>query len=711
MRPMLKVFMVLALSTGLGAKSAAQVSPALTPKPKPAASSATPLVSAHSLPAPAKPQPKPKPEAQAAAKPVQPEAIVLPPAQASGARLAPGTPIPPAELEAFVDGVVRQAMTTDHIAGAAVSVVQNGQVVLDKGYGFAGPDRAVDPNTTLFRVGSISKTFTWIALMKEVEAGRMRLDAPINLYLPEPLQIKDQGFSRPIYVRDLMTHSAGFEDRSLGQLFEEDAARVRPLTDYLREERPRRVRAPGVVSVYSNYGAMLAGEAVAYVDGHPYQDLIDSEILNPLGMSHTSAREPYPARAELPRPMPADLAANLSTGYRWAGGTWRPQTFEYVTQGAPAGAVSSSAGDMARYMLMILNGGQLSGATVYGPDTAKGFRTTLQSSAPGVNGWDDGFMEFSLPGGFRGQGHGGDTLWFHSAMVTVPDLNLGVFVTTNTDTGPALTMQLPQQIVGRFYAPPPISPKPGVPSLVDDKAVYAGTYLDDRRPYHGLEKFVFTLIGQANIGISRDGRLVTPGGGGGQSWVPDGPAGHFQRVDGPETTAFQIENGRAVRWYTASGVTAFDRIGPLYQTRVLALMAALAALASIATLVGLAVRDSRESRQTPTQARASLVQTTISLLWLVAMAGFGAWAAGSSDLGKIMYGWPGPLVITASACALVAALLTLLVVVMTPVVWRGGRRLDSWTIGRKLRFTLTTLIFAAFSFQLLMWGALAPWSG
>src|SRR5580698_3504360 len=213
MRPMLKVFMVLALSTGLGAKSAAQVSPALTPKPKPAASSATPLVSAHSLPAPAKPQPKPKPEAQAAAKPVQPEAIVLPPAQASGARLAPGTPIPPAELEAFVDGVVRQAMTTDHIAGAAVSVVQNGQVVLDKGYGFAGPDRAVDPNTTLFRVGSISKTFTWIALMKEVEAGRMRLDAPINLYLPEPLQIKDQGFSRPIYVRDLMTHSAGFEDR------------------------------------------------------------------------------------------------------------------------------------------------------------------------------------------------------------------------------------------------------------------------------------------------------------------------------------------------------------------------------------------------------------------------------------------------------------------------------------------------------------------
>ena len=703
--------MVLALAAGAGlaANGLAQVPTALAPKPHPAAaSSAAPLAAAHPLSTLAPAKPKVPVQVQAAAKPVQ--SVPLP-VQASGARLAPGTPIPPAELEAFVDGVVRQAMTSRHIAGAAVSVVQNGQVVMDKGYGFAAPGRAVDPNTTLFRVGSISKTFTWIALMKEVEAGRMRLDAPINLYLPEPLQVKDQGFRRPIYVRDLMTHSSGFEDRSLGQLFEDEPARVRPLADYLREERPRRVREPGVVSVYSNYGAMLAGEAVAYVNGHPYQDLIDAEITGPLGMAHTSAREPYPVRADLPRPMPAALAGALSTGYRWAGGTYRPQAFEYVTQGAPAGAVSSTAGDMARYMLMILNGGQLDGATLYGPNTAKGFRTTLQSSAPGVNGWDNGFMEFALPGGFRGQGHGGDTLWFHSILVTVPDLNLGVFVTTNTDTGPELTTQLPQAIVGRFYAAPPISPRPGVPALVDDRAVYAGTYLDDRRPYHGLEKFVFTLIGQAKIAVTNDGRLLTPGGGGAQAWIPDGPAGHFQRVDGPENTAFDIQNGKAVRWYTASGATAFDRIGPLYQAPVLGLMAALTALASIATLVGLAVRDTRESRQTPSQARASLVQTTISLLWLVAMASFGVWAAGSADLGKIMYGWPGPWVLVASACALVAALLTVLALVLTPVVWRGGRRLDSWTIGRKLRFTLTTLIFAAFSLQLLMWGALAPWSG
>ena len=708
--------MVLALSAGagLGANSLAQVRPA--PHRAAAASSAKALATAHRPPTPA----KPKPKAQSAAKPAQPTPkptpkpapkAAPPVAQAAGVPLAPGTPIPPAELEAFVDGVVRESMATRHIAGVAVSVVQGGQVVMAKGYGFARAGRAVDPSTTLFRIGSISKTFTWIALMKEVEAGHMRLDAPINLYLPEPLLVKDQGFSHPVRVRDLMTHSAGFEDRTLGQLFEKDPDRVRPLADYLREERPRRVREAGSLPVYSNYGAMLAGEAVSYVAGHPYQDLVESEIIAPLGLAHTTFREPYPPRADLPKPMPAALAGALSSGYRWAGGTYQPQAFEFVSQGAPAGAASSTASDMARYMLMILNGGQLDGATVYGPATAKGFRTTLQASAPGVNGWDDGFMEFALPGGFRGQGHEGDTLWFHSAMVTIPELNLGVFVTTNTDTGPELVSQLPQRIVARFYAPAQVFPRPGARGLVEDRAVYAGAYLNDRRPYHGLEKFVFLLIGQAAISVSDDGRLLTPDGDGVQAWVPAGPPGHFQSIDSPQTTAFEIQKGRAVRWYAPSGATAFDRIGPLYQVRMLALMAGLAALASIATLIGLAVRDRRESRQTPTQARASLVQTTISLLWLTAMASFGAWAAGAGDVGKIVYGWPGPLVLIASACALVGAMLTLFALVMTPLVWRGGRRLDSWTLGRQLRFTATSLIFAAFSLQLLLWGALAPWSG
>jgi CubicO group peptidase (beta-lactamase class C family)/fumarate reductase subunit C len=619
--------------------------------------------------------------------------------------------MPAAEVEAFVDGAVREAMARDHIAGATVAVVQDGQVVLKKGYGFAGPARVVDPDATLFRIGSISKTFTWIALMKEAEGGRIRPATPVNLYLPEQAQVKDQGFKQPILVRDLMNHSAGFADRTLGQLFERDPRRVRSLAVYLRQERPRRVREPGQLPTYSNYGAALAGEAVSWVNNRPFQDLVEAEILKPLQMAHTSFREPYPPRADLPAPLSSTLAAQVSTGYRWAGGVFQPQAFEYVTQAAPAGAASASAGDMARYMLMILDGGQLDGATIYGPDTARAFRTTSKAAAPGVAGIDNGFLEYDLPGGFRGQGHAGDTLWFHSAMVTVPALRLGVFISTNTDTGVRLADGLAARIVARFYASPSETLRPGSPDLAGQSRVYDGAYLTTRRPYNGLEQFIFLLTGQARVHVTHEGRLLIATAEGAHAWVPDGPAGHFIRADGPRTSVFQISNGRAVRWFDPSGVVAYDRVGPLREVGALALAAGLAAVASIATLVGPFTRDRREFRQTPTQGRAGQLQSAIAVLWLIAMLLFGVFALRSRDLGYVMYAWPTPYLLIASACALVAALLTAVTVAMAPAVWRGGRRVDSWTAWRKLRFSLSTLIFAAFSVVLATWGALEPWSG
>jgi CubicO group peptidase (beta-lactamase class C family) len=709
MRPLVKLGLALACGAAL-ASSASGGGAQTGASGGPPAASAAAQAQVQSPAAPPAVPPHAAPQSRTQIAAAAAAAAALPP-PLPGARLSSGAPIPAVELEAFVDGVVRQAMDRDHIAGVEVSVVQNGQVVLKKGYGFAGQGRAVDPDATLFRIGSISKTFTWIALMKDSEAGRIRLDTPINLYLPESLQVKDQGFKQPILVRDLMNHDAGFADRTLGQLIEQDPRRVRPLAVYLRQERPRRVREPGVLPTYSNYGAALAGEAVAWVDGRPYQDIVEAEITRPLQMAHTSFREPYPPRADLPAPMAADLAARLSTGYRWAGGDFVPERFEFASQAAPAGAASSTAGDMARYMLMILNGGQLDGASLYGAETAHGFRTTGKAAAPGVNGLDDGFLEFSLPGGFRGQGHLGDTLWFHSAMVTVPDLNLGVFVTTNTDQGGDLAENLPGKIVGRFYAPPSEAPRPGAPALAAQARVYDGTYLTTRRPYNGLEAFVSYLTGQAKVRVTPDGRLLIATGAGVHAWVPRGAAGQFIRADGPQTSAFRIENGRAVRWYHPLGAVAYDRIGPLRQTPTLALAAALAGLASIATLVGLFTRDRREFRQTPMQARAGQVQTAIAVLWLLAMGLFGVFLARSGDVGYVMYAWPTPYLLIGSACALVAALLTGLTVLMAPAVWRGGRRVDSWTAWRKLRFSLSTLIFAGFSVLLALWGALEPWSG
>ena len=661
------------------------------------------------LPAPEAPTPAANPEPAPPAPPAPPKPV------APGAKLSAGQAMAPAELEAFVDGILRDAMAREHIAGATVAIVQNGQVVLKKGYGFASlsPSRPVDPDRTLFRVGSISKTFTWIALLKEVEAGRMRLNQPVNLYLPERVQVKDQGYDQPVRVENLMDHSTGFEDRAFGQLMERDYSRVRPLDLYLRQERPKRVHPPGAVSSYSNYAAALAGEAVTYTSGKPYERLIEDEILVPLGMSRTTFREPHAVKTGLPGPMPANLVGDISDGYRWTPFGFMRRDFEFIGQAAPAGAASSTAGDMARYMLMQLGGGQLGSTTIYGPTTAQAFRSPLRKTPVGVNGWAHGLMVFDLSGGYRGYGHGGATMSFFSNMVVVPDLNLGVFISTNTDTGRPLAGRLPERIVQQFYAPPQLFPRAGSPELAQRRGDFAGYYLTTRRAYSGLEGFVDQLTGGSSVDVTRDGRLLTSDGSGIHTWAPEGALddGRFIQTEGSERLAFEMGAGTARAFHPASGTQLFERAPFWRHPRTLAILTALAAAAALVTIAGVVVRNRREFRENQIQSRASLVQNIQAVLWLLAMALFGLWATKIGDVTQIMYRWPGALLLMASACALVAAGLTATTLLALPAIWRGGRRVDSWTHLRKAFFTLTVLIYGAFSIDLAIWGALSPWSG
>ena len=623
-------------------------------------------------------------------------------------------PLPPAELEAFVDGVVRQSMDDKHIAGASVSVVQGGKILLKKGYGFArlAPAQPVDPDTTLFRIGSISKTFTWILALKEVEAGRMRLDGPINLYLPESLRIPDQGFSQPIRLRDLMNHTPGFEDRALGQLFERDPNRVRPLNLYLRQERPQRVREPEALVSYSNYGTGLAGAALAEVSGKPYETLVETDITGPLGMSHTSFREPRAPRGGLPAPINRALAGQMADGFRWTSGGFEKQSFEYIGQIAPAGAGSSTAADMARYMLMLLGNGTLDGVQIYGPATATAFSTPLPVQAPGVAAWRHGLNEIGLPGGMTGVGHGGDTLAFHSMLVLVPKLNLGIFVTTNSDQGWTLAADLPRQVIGRFYTSGPLAPAAGSPGLIENAAAFAGTYLSNRRAYHGLEGLVDRISGTSTVSVTATGRLLVSGFDGSSRFTLDGPIeqGRFLSETGDKHIVFQLRNGRATRFFSTAGANAFER-APLWRwPLVLAIMTASVLVASLLCLRDLLVRMRREVRQTTTQARAGVILATQATLWIVSAGLFGLWASGTGDVPRVMYTWPGVSLVIASTCALVASLLCVPGIGLLPFVWRGGRRVDSWSGWRKTDYVIKSALFLIYAVLLATWGALEPWS-
>ncbi|WP_407642856.1 serine hydrolase domain-containing protein [Caulobacter segnis] len=620
-------------------------------------------------------------------------------------------PLPRPELEAFVDGVVQRSMARDHIAGVTISVVQNGQVVLKKGYGFAnlGQRRAVDPDKTLFRIASISKTFTWIALMNEIESGHMRLDGPVNLYLPEPLQLKDQGKKTQVRLRDLMTHTAGFEDRAMGQLFERDPNRIRPLADYLRQERPRRVREPGLLPSYSNYGAALAGAAVANVTGKPFEQLVTEEIILPTGMRHTTFREARPWRDNLPAPMSEELAAELSDSFSWTPLGWKVQPREFIGQVAPAGSASSTAGDMARYMTLLLNGGAIDGKTVFSARTAQAFRTPMYRPAPEAAGWNAGFQDIPLPGGRRGFGHGGATLYFHSNMVIAPELGLGVFISVNTDSGANLPATLPATIIEHFYANPPAVPQASAISYEQAK-LYEGDYLTTRRAYGGLEGFINRVIGRATVRATADGRLSISEGGSATLFNAAGRPGVFKAVDGPLVIVFDANGDRPSRFYAARGFATYERIGPMRSALLLIVTVGLAGLASVATVLGTIVRNRREARQTPVQARASQMQTAQAVLWLISAACMGVFAVRASDQTAAFFGWPSGWLLSGSACALVAALMAVVTLGALPMVWRGGRRVDSWTAGRKVAFTFTALLFVFLSVLLGLWGYLLPWS-
>jgi CubicO group peptidase (beta-lactamase class C family) len=659
--------------------------------------------------------PKAAPARSAASAPATPPA---PPVAAArsvpGARLSPGQAVTPVELEAFVDGWMTDAMRREHIAGATVSVVQNGQVVLKKGYGFSNlnPRRAVDPDRTLFRIGSISKTFTWILLMKEIEAGRIRADAPINLYLPEKVRLPAR--SRDVTVRSLMEHTPGFEDRALGQLFENNPRRVRPLDLYLRQERPGRDRRPGLISSYSNYGVALAGAAVTFGKGKTFERLVEDEITMPLGMQRTTFREPRPERRGLPAAMPARLRGDISTGYGWRNAGFRANDYEYIGQIAPAGSASSTAGDMARYMLMLLGDGTWNGRTIFGPRAARAFRSPLRQTPEGVNGWAHGFMVVGLPGGFKGYGHGGDTLAFHSNMIVVPELGLGVFVSTNSEDGAKVAQPLPEALVRHFYATPAVFPRPGSAALAGAGQLFDGAYLSTRRANGGLEGFIGLIIGSSEVEVTSGGRLLTRSPlGETRAWVPEGPVaeGRFVSTIGEGRLLFHMDQGRAVSYRDAINAETEMRAPFTERLSTISTLAGLTLFAALTTWAGLLLRNRREVRQNQIQSRAAIVQTMQAGLWLASFLLFGLWASGASDLPAVMYGWPGPLLITASASALVASALSLITIAALPAVWQGGRRVDSWTVSRKAFFTLSVLIYTAFSVLLAMNGALEPWSG
>jgi CubicO group peptidase (beta-lactamase class C family) len=302
--------------------------------------------------------------------------------------LPPAGPTTPKEMEAFIDGFMG-AQTPGAIGGATVAVVKDGELFFSKGYGYADVDRQIpmDPAQTLVRPGSISKLFTWTAVMQLVEQGKLDLDADVNTYL-KGIKIPAT-YDAPVTLRNILTHTAGFEDGGIGYLLARSDKDLEPLQDFLAAHMPARVRPPtrdfgtGTGASYSNWAAALAGDVVATVSGMSFDDYVRQHIFAPLGMTSSTFSEP----------LPENLAARMSGGYEFRDGKLERQPFELLHNWAPAGSLSSTATDMAKFMLAYLQDGTAADGHMLRPETVRLMYTRTLSPDPALNGTLLGFYE------------------------------------------------------------------------------------------------------------------------------------------------------------------------------------------------------------------------------------------------------------------------------------------------------------------------------
>jgi len=382
----------------------------------------------------------------------------------------------PDSLEAFVDGVVEPLMKNNNSPAGTVAIVRHGELVFAKGYGFQDLEKQipVDPYVSMFRPGSTSKLFTWVAVMQMVEQGKLDLDADVNTYL-ENFKIKDT-FEQPVTLRHIMTHTAGFEDGAMGYLIAEDTSRVMPLAEAMARYQPERVNPVGKQTSYSNYATSLAGLIVANVSGLEFTDYIKRNILDPLGMTHSTFVEP----------LPGDLAPDMTGSYKSEKGTQTGQPFEIITNFSPAGAMSATSVDMVRFGQAMLNGGELDGVRILKQETVDQMLAESFSHDPRLMGMALGFYATDY-NGFRVMGHGGDTRWFHSYLGIDAENDLTFFVSFGSSGGSPVRSSFAPALYNELYPraeTPPVPPE----DFLERAGKYAGDYGFWRNSFSKLEK-------------------------------------------------------------------------------------------------------------------------------------------------------------------------------------------------------------------------------
>jgi CubicO group peptidase (beta-lactamase class C family) len=398
--------------------------------------------------------------------------------------------------------IINDYFDTQPAPGAVVIWIQNDSTHVFETLGFAdvSENRVIDPDNTIFRIGSISKAVNAIGVLNRVEASLLQLDEDINSYFVHP--IISGRFEKPVTLRHLLTHTAGFDDKFIGKS-SRTREEARPLKEVMQGELPVRVIEPGEISSYSNFGAALSGYLAEHVSGVIYSELMDSILFRPLGM-YQSSFDPN-----------KEALRHFMTGYFPLQDGMTPLEYDYLHD-APAGTMVSTARDMERLMKVLLDPDGLENAGVLSREMTEEMMQIQFTHHPELSGGVGYLWNIFDYNGHRVIGHDGGYIGSSARLFLLPDHHAAMFIAVNMMdfsfisrvTDLLTTTLLPDAGKGEQVFSVPeryISDRP----LRD----YAGTWRNTRYSKHSFTKFgvMVGIMGQEiNTGIENDTLLTLP---------------------------------------------------------------------------------------------------------------------------------------------------------------------------------------------------------
>ena len=324
-----------------------------------------------------------------------------------------GAVVEPAQQDAFgaVDAFIRSEMGRHRIPGLALAITKGDEIVHVKGFGTAGGQRTVTADTPFF-IGSVSKSFTALAVMQLVEAGEVELDAPVQRYIPW-FAVADEEASRAITVRHLLHHTSGLSDAGYRRgMPPADAT----LEETVRDLRRAELTAPvGITHQYFNLNYNVLGVIIQEVSGQSYSVYVEEHIFRPLDMENS-----YVSKA-------AAEQAGLAQGHNVLLGFPVARQQPHLSYDLPAGMIIASAKDMARYTIAQNNGGCLGDTCILSAEAVKEMHTPPEGvDTSYAMGW-----EVRREDGARRVSHNGAVRTFFSSVTLLPDEGYGVVVLVN----------------------------------------------------------------------------------------------------------------------------------------------------------------------------------------------------------------------------------------------------------------------------------------